>query len=207
MIDYLGLIATVGKVERRDLAIAAMTRDLKILADDLGTTLLLLHQLNRQSAQRLDKRPMLADLRDSGTVEQDAFAVLGVYTPSVDDPHDPRAGESDIRVLKPARPRRLRHRRLASPPRPLRRPRPMTTTPPATVDRDRHATGRRAPRQSSLGASREHRRPLGLLGRQARGHQQVTGDGGRDQRMSPCRRPGGVLPLARASPTPLNDTE
>lgn len=100
MIDYLGLITTVGKVERRDLAVAEITRDLKILAGELGTAVLLLHQLNRNSAQRNDKRPMLADLRDSGAVEQDAFAVLGIYTPQVDDRDDARVGEADISVMK-----------------------------------------------------------------------------------------------------------
>lgn len=102
MIDYLSLITPMGRVERRDIAIGEMTRDLKILAGELGTSILLLHQLNRGFAQRMDKRPKLSDLRDSGAVEQDAFAVLSVYTPAVsgDDPDNERSGESDIAVLK-----------------------------------------------------------------------------------------------------------
>lgn len=100
MIDYLGLISALGRVERRDLAVADMTRDLKVLAGELGTSIVLLHQLNRNVAQRADKRPTLTDLRDSGAIEQDAFAVIGVHTPQVDDPNDPRAGESDLWVMK-----------------------------------------------------------------------------------------------------------
>lgn len=100
-IDYLGLVSPGGRNETRALEIAAMTRDLKVLAGELGIPIVLVHQLNRQSTQRLDKKPQLADLRDSGAVEQDAFAVIGVHTPSADEGHDgSRLGEADLVVLK-----------------------------------------------------------------------------------------------------------
>jgi replicative DNA helicase len=100
VIDYLGLLTPTNRAERRDLQLAEMTWALKILADELGLPIVVVHQLNRNATQRPDKRPQLADLRDSGAVEQDAFAVIAVHTPSVDDPEDARAGESDLWILK-----------------------------------------------------------------------------------------------------------
>ena len=100
VIDYLGLLTPTNRAERRDLQLAEMTWALKILADELDLPIVVVHQLNRNATQRPDKRPQLADLRDSGAVEQDAFAVIAVHTPSVDDPDDTRAGESDLWILK-----------------------------------------------------------------------------------------------------------
>lgn len=100
VIDHLGLVSATGRQETRALELARLTRDLKVFAGELDIPIVPLHQLNRQSTQRLDRRPQLADLRDSGAVEQDAFAVIGVHTPAVDDPTDPHAGESDHCVIK-----------------------------------------------------------------------------------------------------------
>lgn len=76
VIDYLGLLQPEGKHASRYEEITAISGDLKALARSLGVPVLCLAQLNRASEQRSDKRPSLADLRDSGAIEQDADAVL-----------------------------------------------------------------------------------------------------------------------------------
>ncbi|WP_101842501.1 replicative DNA helicase [Halobacillus sp. Marseille-P3879] len=78
IIDYLQLMATTGRYERRDLEIGAMTRELKQLARELDVPIILLSQLSRGVEQRKDKRPMMADLRESGNIEQDAD-VIGFF--------------------------------------------------------------------------------------------------------------------------------
>ena len=76
VIDYLGLLNPEGKHASRYEEITAISGDLKALARSLGVPVLCLAQLNRASEQRQDKRPSLADLRDSGAIEQDADGVL-----------------------------------------------------------------------------------------------------------------------------------
>lgn len=81
IIDHLGQMTLpdkyIGKVDQ----IGEVTRMLKAMAKDLDVNVLLLQQLSRAVEQREDKRPMLADLRDSGTIEQDADSVMFVYRP------------------------------------------------------------------------------------------------------------------------------
>lgn len=76
VIDYLGLLRPEGKTVSRYEQITAISGDLKALARSLKVPVLCLAQLNRASEQRADKKPTLADLRDSGAIEQDADAVL-----------------------------------------------------------------------------------------------------------------------------------
>ena len=78
-VDYLGLIRSVGKTANKVHQIEEITQGLKSLAKDLNVPIILLSQLNRGVEQREDKRPMLSDLRDSGSIEQDADAVMFVY--------------------------------------------------------------------------------------------------------------------------------
>lgn len=73
-IDYLGLIEVKG--DNKNLEISKITRNLKVLAAQLGVTIVLLSQLNRGIENRADPDPKLSDLRDSGAIEQDADVVL-----------------------------------------------------------------------------------------------------------------------------------
>lgn len=75
VVDYLQLISPAGKHDRRDLEIAAMTREFKMMAMDLGIVMVVLSQLNRQVTSR-GGEPILSDLRESGAIEQDADRVI-----------------------------------------------------------------------------------------------------------------------------------
>ncbi len=77
IVDYLGLLR--GQGENRTQEVASISRDLKAIAKDLGVPVIALAQLNRDVERRDDRRPMLSDLRDSGSVEQDADAVLMIH--------------------------------------------------------------------------------------------------------------------------------
>ncbi|MBL0690588.1 MAG: replicative DNA helicase [Alphaproteobacteria bacterium] len=80
VIDYLQLITPMNlKVENRTLEISEMTRNLKILAKELNVPIILLSQLSRQVENRSEQTPQLSDLRESGSIEQDADLVLFIY--------------------------------------------------------------------------------------------------------------------------------
>ncbi|EDL66580.1 replicative DNA helicase [Bacillus sp. SG-1] len=79
VIDYLQLIPIEGKFDRHDLAIGAITKELKHMAKQYKVPIILLSQLSRAVEQRGDKRPMMSDLRDSGSIEQDADIVMLLY--------------------------------------------------------------------------------------------------------------------------------
>ncbi len=79
IIDYLGLVSSQGKSENRNQEVSLMSRQMKILAKRLGIPLVVLSQLSRQTDRRGDPRPQLSDLRDSGSLEQDADVVAFVY--------------------------------------------------------------------------------------------------------------------------------
>ena len=81
IIDYLSLIKT-QRGERRDLEVNDITTKLKLLSKEINIPVLLLAQLNRAVEQRPEKKPILADLRESGGIEQDADVVMMIYRPS-----------------------------------------------------------------------------------------------------------------------------
>ncbi|OIQ51092.1 Replicative DNA helicase [Pseudodesulfovibrio hydrargyri] len=79
IIDYLQLIHPTTPRAPRDQEIADITREVKTLARELNVHIILISQLNRKVEERLDKRPMLADLRDSGAIEDDADNIVFLY--------------------------------------------------------------------------------------------------------------------------------
>lgn len=78
-IDYLQLIAGTKYTDNRNLEIGWITKELKALAKELDIAVILLSQLNRSLEARMDKRPVASDLRDSGSIEQDADIVMFIY--------------------------------------------------------------------------------------------------------------------------------
>ena len=98
MIDYLQLMQGRTKAENRQVEVAEMSRGLKILARELECPVVALSQLSRGLAQRQDKRPMLSDLRESGSLEQDADVVMFLYR---EQAYDPQASpEAEVIIAK-----------------------------------------------------------------------------------------------------------
>jgi replicative DNA helicase len=100
VIDYIQLMTSGKKVESRQLEVSEFSRQLKLLAKELDVPVVALSQLNRGPEQRNDKRPMLADLRESGSLEQDADLVILLNRPDLYDKDSERAGEADFDVAK-----------------------------------------------------------------------------------------------------------
>lgn len=99
IVDYLQLIEPEQMSAPREQQIAQITRRLKFLAKDLNLPIIALAQLNRGVELREDKRPRLADLRESGAIEQDADLVMFLHRPEAYEPTD-RPGEADLIVAK-----------------------------------------------------------------------------------------------------------
>jgi replicative DNA helicase len=100
LIDYIQLMTSGKKVESRQVEVSEFSRQLKLLAKELDVPVVALSQLNRGPEQRNDKRPMLSDLRESGSLEQDADLVILVNRPDLYDKESERAGEADLDVAK-----------------------------------------------------------------------------------------------------------
>jgi len=102
VVDYLQLVSTRQEKNRtRQDEIATVSRSLKAMAKDLGVPVLGLSQLSRGIEGRGDKRPVLADLRESGAIEQDADVVMFVFREEMYNQEDPRLrGEAEIIIAK-----------------------------------------------------------------------------------------------------------
>ncbi|CAB4750462.1 unannotated protein [freshwater metagenome] len=100
IIDYLQLMSSGRKVESRQVEVSEFSRSLKLLAKELEIPVIAISQLNRGPEQRQDKRPMLSDLRESGSLEQDADMVILLHREDVYERESPRAGEADFILAK-----------------------------------------------------------------------------------------------------------
>lgn len=100
VVDYLQLMTSGKRVESRQQEVSEFSRSLKLLAKELEVPVIAISQLNRGAEQRTDKRPLLADLRESGSLEQDADVVVLLHREDAYERESPRAGEADFIVAK-----------------------------------------------------------------------------------------------------------
>ncbi len=99
VIDYLQLMTSGKRVENRQQEVSEFSRQLKLLAKELNVPIIAISQLNRSPEQRSDKKPLLSDLRESGSIEQDADVVILLHRDDLYDNQN-RSGEADLIVAK-----------------------------------------------------------------------------------------------------------
>ena len=100
IVDYLQLMSGRNGAETRQVEVSEISRGLKILARELKIPVVALSQLSRNLELRTDKRPMLADLRESGSLEQDADVVMFLHRPEMYEPESTERGIAEVIVAK-----------------------------------------------------------------------------------------------------------
>jgi replicative DNA helicase len=100
VVDYLQLMSSAGSAENRVQEVSQISRSLKILARDLDVPILALSQLSRAVEQRTDKRPLLSDLRESGSLEQDADLVVFIYRDEYYNEESDQQGLAEVILSK-----------------------------------------------------------------------------------------------------------
>jgi replicative DNA helicase len=100
LVDYLQLMTTGGRVENRVQEVSAISRNLKILARELSVPVIAAAQLSRAVEQRADKDPQLSDLRESGSLEQDADIVMFIHRPEMYEKDELRKHLAQIKIAK-----------------------------------------------------------------------------------------------------------
>jgi len=100
VIDYLQLLTSGKKVESRQQEVSEFSRALKLLAKELKVPVIAISQLNRKSEDTKDKKPEISQLRESGSLEQDADVVILLHREGIGEKDHPRAGEADLILAK-----------------------------------------------------------------------------------------------------------
>lgn len=100
VVDYLQLMLSGKNTENRNVEVSQISRGLKMLARELEIPVLAVAQLSREVERRADKRPLLSDLRDSGSIEQDADCVLFIYRDEYYNENSEAKGEAELIVAK-----------------------------------------------------------------------------------------------------------
>jgi replicative DNA helicase len=100
VVDYMQLMSSPKRVENRQQEVSEISRSMKLLAKELDVPVVAISQLNRGPEARTDKKPQLSDLRESGSLEQDADMVILLYREDAFEKESPRAGEADFIVAK-----------------------------------------------------------------------------------------------------------
>jgi replicative DNA helicase len=100
VLDYIQLMTSGKKVENRQVEVSEFSRQIKLLAKELDVPVVAIAQLNRGSEQRTSKRPLLSDLRESGSLEQDSDVVILLHREDLYEKESTRPGEADLIVAK-----------------------------------------------------------------------------------------------------------